>query len=152
MSMTFDQLIKLYILQKNYHTDKDNPANKRNFLGAYSDFMFEMGVFPTNDFAPKLFPNQPRIPFVLFMPTGVIKENPRPLIIHTHGGPNVYMDEKTPHVEIAYFLSQGFIVACPNYRGSTGYPSAPGNEHEEFFKWIEKSKGKHHIYGPEDVY
>lgn len=78
-------------------------------------------------------------------------ENPRPLIIHTHGGPNVYMRKDTPHVEIAYFLSQGFIVACPNYRGSTGYPNLDNN-HSEWFKWIEKAKGKHHIYGPEDVY
>lgn len=47
-----------------------------------------------------------------------------------------------PHTDIAFFLSHGFVVIAPNYRGSTGY----GQEYQE------SVKGMTFIKGAEDVY
>ena len=41
-------------------------------------------------------------------------------IIYVHGGPTAHSEEKF-NAEIQYYLSQGFNVLDPNYRGSTGY-------------------------------
>ncbi|MCW4021303.1 MAG: prolyl oligopeptidase family serine peptidase, partial [Candidatus Bathyarchaeota archaeon] len=41
-------------------------------------------------------------------------------IIHVHGGPTFHTkDEVNPQIQ--YFVSRGFNVLSPNYRGSTGY-------------------------------
>ena len=41
-------------------------------------------------------------------------------IVYVHGGPPVHSEDKY-YAEIQYYLSQGFNVLDPNYRGSTGY-------------------------------
>ena len=41
-------------------------------------------------------------------------------IIYVHGGPTGHVDDSIIP-EIQYFVSQGFNVLAPNYRGSTGY-------------------------------
>ncbi|MDR3477008.1 MAG: hypothetical protein P4M14_03125 [Gammaproteobacteria bacterium] len=111
------------------------------------------GVEVSDLFAPAhpSVPEQPLIPYVLYKPASATAQSPKPLIIHTHGGPHVYIDKNKPHAEIAYYLSHGLVVACPNYRGSALYPNA-SKDPEEWLQWIERSKGKHHITGPEDVY
>ncbi|WP_133137452.1 alpha/beta hydrolase family protein [Legionella rowbothamii] len=152
MSMTLEQLIKLYILQKNAQTKNNTPDSKKLFADEYQRLMKDTPFQFTDKMAPALFKNQPQIPFVLFVPEHNGSEQPpAPLIIHTHGGPNVYMDKNKLHAEIAYFISQGFVVACPNYRGSTGYPEI-GDKPLEWYKWEHECEDKYHIYGPQDVY
>lgn len=151
MPMTLKQLIRLYILQKNHHQDALHPDHKRVFEEEHTKLLADIEVVKEDVMAPPLFKSQPKIPFVLFKPKVADPKNPRPLIIHTHGGPGVYMDKDKPHAEIAYFLSQGYVVACPNYRGSTGYPLV-GDDEPGWGAWKERSKDKHHIYGPEDVF
>ena len=155
MPMTLEQLIKLYILQKDHHQTKAAPSRffavLSSFGAEYSRLLPDASIIKEDMMAPPLFAEQPKIPFVLLKPQNATPTDPKPLIIHTHGGPNVYMDKDKLHAEIAYFLSLGYVVACPNYRGSTGYPSI-GDDMTGWSAWREKSKDKHHIYGPEDVY
>ncbi|HJX07356.1 MAG TPA: alpha/beta fold hydrolase [Actinomycetota bacterium] len=50
-------------------------------------------------------------------------EGPHPLMVFVHGGPHwLYVDEYMPEVQA--YVDQGFLVAMPNYRGSTGYGRA----------------------------
>ena len=46
--------------------------------------------------------------------------NPRGTIIYVHGGPT-YHSLDFMNAEIQFFVSQGFNILDPNYRGSTGY-------------------------------
>ncbi len=41
-------------------------------------------------------------------------------IIYVHGGPTAHSEDRL-NIEIQYYVSQGFHVLDPNYRGSTGY-------------------------------
>lgn len=69
MSMTFDQLVTLYILQKNYHLKKDDPIRKIEFQRPYVEFIDKLNAFgasAADGLAPALFANQPNIPFILF--------------------------------------------------------------------------------------
>lgn len=148
--MTLEQLIKLYILQKNAKIQNDSLSHKL-FTAEYQRLMTNTPYKSTDNMAQSLYKNQPQIPFVLFVPEHQEAHFPAPLIIHTHGGPNVYMDKNKLHAEIAYFISHGFVVACPNYRGSAGYPEN-GDNPLEWQKWGDECKNKYHIYGPQDVY
>ena len=48
------------------------------------------------------------------------KESPAPAVVMIHGGPNWhYSAEWNPLM--AHLASRGYVVLCPNYRGSTGY-------------------------------
>jgi dipeptidyl aminopeptidase/acylaminoacyl peptidase len=50
-------------------------------------------------------------------------EGPWPLLMYVHGGPHwLYEDRFMPAVQA--YVDQGFAVATPNYRGSTGYGRA----------------------------
>ncbi len=50
-------------------------------------------------------------------------EAPHPLMVFVHGGPYwLYEDHYMPEVQA--YVDLGFIVAMPNYRGSTGYGRA----------------------------
>ena len=156
--MLIKQLVNLYILQKDHHQEPLNKEKKRIFEEEYNRLLDDSSISKNQHLAPPLFKGQPNIPFVLFLPKTANAENPAPLIIHTHGGPAVHVNLNLFHAEIAYFLSQGYVVACPNYRGSKGGHCLPENEEqykEELSAWNNweiKSEGKHHIYGPEDVY
>ena len=151
MPMTLQQLINLYILQKNHHKDPSDRGNQKKFENEHARLIADSEVVSEDMMAPSRFKGQPKIPFVLLKPKAADPKSPRPLIVHTHGGPNVYMDKDKPHAEIAYFLSQGYVVACPNYRGSTGYPKQ-GDDPSGWLAWNVKSKDKHHIFGPQDVF
>lgn len=144
MAITLKQLAKLCILQKNFHANGDI-----EYINFYDSLTQELGIKKENIMASSLFDDQPEIPFAFFKAENAIDNNN--LIIHVHGGPHVYFDIDNRHAEVAYFLSQGYTVACVNYRGSTSYPEI-GGDPEGWKRWEIKSKGKHHIYGPEDVY
>ena len=45
---------------------------------------------------------------------------PHPTVVWTHGGPMSY-DTPAFDVTLAYYTSRGYLVAKPNYRGSTSY-------------------------------
>lgn len=50
-------------------------------------------------------------------------EGPWPVLVYVHGGPHwLYEDRFMPAVQA--YVDQGFAVATPNYRGSTGYGRA----------------------------
>ncbi len=56
------------------------------------------------------------VPALLFRP----KQTPAPAVVVIHGGPNWhYSMDWNPMM--AHFASRGYVVLCPNYRGSTGY-------------------------------
>jgi dipeptidyl aminopeptidase/acylaminoacyl peptidase len=57
---------------------------------------------------------------VLFRPPDVTPGRRYPVIVNPHGGPR---DRSTASFDpqAAYFVSQGFLVFRPNFRGSTGY-------------------------------
>jgi dipeptidyl aminopeptidase/acylaminoacyl peptidase len=48
---------------------------------------------------------------------------PRGTIVHVHGGPT-WLAEDRLDAEIQYYVSAGFNVLAPNYRGSTGFSLA----------------------------
>lgn len=143
-SMTLDDLVTLYILQKECHASPDDRNAQQDFDALYEKLTFDASITAAEMYAPSLFKDQPPIPFILFKPNFLDIKALKPIIIHTHGGPQVHMDVGKRHAEIAYFLTQGYWVACVNYRGSTGYPALS--------PWLAKAANKHHIYGPQDVY
>jgi len=50
-------------------------------------------------------------------------EGPHPVMVFVHGGPHwLYEDAYQPEVQA--YVDAGFLVAMPNYRGSTGYGRA----------------------------
>ncbi|MBD3401661.1 alpha/beta fold hydrolase, partial [candidate division GN15 bacterium] len=63
------------------------------------------------------------IPALLYTPKDVAKDGTNPAIISYHGGPP---SQSRPVFQrnIAFALSQGFVVMFPNVRGSTGYGPA----------------------------
>lgn len=70
-------------------------------------------------FADWLFPNErgERVHGWIVEPEG---EGPHPVMLYVHGGPHWhYADDYMPEVQA--FVDAGFLVAMPNYRGSTGY-------------------------------
>ena len=57
-----------------------------------------------------------QVPALLFRS----KQVPAPAVVMIHGGPNWhYSADWNP--QMAYAASCGYVVLCPNYRGSTGY-------------------------------
>ena len=56
------------------------------------------------------------VPALLFRP----KQTPAPAVVMIHGGPNWHYSAEW-NAEMAHFASRGYVVLCPNYRGSTGY-------------------------------
>jgi dipeptidyl aminopeptidase/acylaminoacyl peptidase len=56
------------------------------------------------------------IPALIFRP----KETPAPAVVMIHGGPNWHYSAEWNPI-MAYLASKGYLVLCPNYRGSTGY-------------------------------
>lgn len=63
-----------------------------------------------------------RIPALLYTPDNdtALRNGRRPAIVYPHGGPNVHYDLCWDPVR-QYFAAKGYVVICPNYRGSTGY-------------------------------
>jgi len=56
------------------------------------------------------------VPTLLFRP----KQMPAPAVVMIHGGPNWHYSAEWNPI-MAHLASRGYVVLCPNYRGSTGY-------------------------------
>ncbi|MCS6910977.1 MAG: S9 family peptidase, partial [Anaerolineales bacterium] len=64
------------------------------------------------------------IPGFLFLPSEPTEHadqrRGRPGIVYPHGGPNAQYDLSWDPLR-QYFVAKGYVILCPNYRGSTGY-------------------------------
>jgi dipeptidyl aminopeptidase/acylaminoacyl peptidase len=87
----------------------------QSFVGGYerSDFVRpNLVVYPSFDGTP--------ISAFLYLPPNAKHDGTYPGIIYPHGGPTwQHMNDWFPQSQ--YFVSHGFVVIAPNYRGSTGY-------------------------------
>lgn len=150
--MTLEELISLYILQKDYHRASQAEKANHPFVLKHKELMQKYNIKVSTEMADNIFPGQPRIPFVILKPEIPAGEK-RSVIVHTHGGPHVYFHEDTPHAEIMYLLSRGYIVVCPEYRGSNYFPAQLGTPDEKnIFNLHINSKDNLHVLAPEDVY
>jgi dipeptidyl aminopeptidase/acylaminoacyl peptidase len=69
-------------------------------------------VYPSYDETP--------IASFLYIPPNIKPDNSHPAIVYPHGGPQwEHFNSWFPRLQ--YFLSQGYIIIAPNYRGSTGF-------------------------------
>jgi len=73
------------------------------------------------------------VPAMLYRPTWLPRDQRGyPAIVHPHGGPtDQYGMEWDPFVQ--YLVAKGYVVLCPNFRGSTGYGKA--FEDGNHFNW-----------------
>ena len=56
----------------------------------------------------------------LYLPSNTEPDRSHPAIVYPHGGPTwQHMNDWYPSLQ--YFVSHGFVVIAPNYRGSTGF-------------------------------
>jgi dipeptidyl aminopeptidase/acylaminoacyl peptidase len=56
----------------------------------------------------------------LYIPPNIKQDRSNPAIVYPHGGPQwEHFNGWYPRLQ--YFLSQGYIIIAPNYRGSTGF-------------------------------
>jgi dipeptidyl aminopeptidase/acylaminoacyl peptidase len=56
----------------------------------------------------------------LYLPANIEPDASHPAIVVPHGGPTwQHVNDWFPSIQ--YFVSHGFVVVAPNYRGSTGY-------------------------------
>lgn len=112
------------------------------------------GLSPENFVAPELihYPNKngDMIPAFVYKPADASPDNPSPVIVHFHGGPE---SQTRPYFDknLQYFVNElGATVIRPNIRGSAGYGktyvSLDDNENRmksvedagDLFTWIEK--------------
>lgn len=56
----------------------------------------------------------------VFIPKGLDLNKKYPLMLYSHGGVHGDLDTYSAHI-IRELISQGYVVVCPDYRGSTGY-------------------------------
>lgn len=148
-------LAELCILQKDYHRLK-TPEATNAFNRAHDQWRDQIGVTVEHKMVAPVFPDQTYIPYVMLKPA-IAATTLCPLIIHTHGGPHVYFDPDTRHAEIMYYLSHGYVVACPNYRGSNSFPIQLLDKDIQVKQSVQfmahsKSRQNLHVTGPEDVY
>lgn len=97
MPMILSQLVKLNILQKNKLENPAIPFFRCVFDVEFRALTKDVGIVAEEVMAPALFAGQPKIPFVLFKPKAASPQTLQPLIIHTHGGPHVYMEKTNCH-------------------------------------------------------
>jgi len=72
----------------------------------------QLAVYPSFDGTP--------IASFLYLPPNIEPDGSHPAIVYPHGGPMwQHMNDWYPHLQ--YFVSHGFVVIAPNYRGSTGF-------------------------------
>jgi dipeptidyl aminopeptidase/acylaminoacyl peptidase len=72
----------------------------------------QLAVYPSFDGTP--------IASFLYVPPNMGPDASHPAIVYPHGGPMwQHMNDWFPRLQ--YFVSHGFVVIAPNYRGSTGF-------------------------------
>jgi dipeptidyl aminopeptidase/acylaminoacyl peptidase len=80
--------------------------NQENFVNPH------LVVYPSYDETP--------IASFLYIPPNIKADSSHPAIVYPHGGPQwEHFNSWFPRLQ--YFLSHGYIIIAPNYRGSTGY-------------------------------
>jgi len=154
-ALTEKDLYHLLIEQINYHQNPDDSTFGLKIQALYRRYgRVEKRVVPA--LSQELFPKMIDLPVLVFIPHSASEHSLAPAIIHVHGGPQVIIDEDTVHAEIAYFLSHGFVVFCPNYRGSAditlcqpGDPWCKAACELMLFLRLEKADLVH--TGPEDI-
>lgn len=86
-----------------------------SFVGGYKSSNFvrpNLVVYPSYDETP--------IAAFLYLPSNAKPDDSRPAIVYPHGGPTAqHLNDWFPQLQ--YFVSHGFVVIAPNYRGSTGF-------------------------------
>jgi dipeptidyl aminopeptidase/acylaminoacyl peptidase len=65
----------------------------------------------------------------IFIPQKLDRNKKHPLLVLPHGGVHANFDTYYTHI-IRELMAQGYIVAAPEYRGSTGYG-------KRFYEWID---------------
>ncbi len=63
------------------------------------------------------------IPALLYRPRNLLPGRRPPAVVLIHGGPN-WQQQNTWEPGIQVLTHEGYVVLCPNYRGSTGYGRA----------------------------
>lgn len=148
MFISDKELLFLYILQKNFK-ELNSFDSKKLFEEAYNSYFSAFEISIEEKLAPSMFPGQPPIPFTLFKPISASAKSPKPLVVHTHGGPNVYFGKDNKLAEfLPLLININCVIACPNYRGSSDHPHP--EERENWLSWKEKANFR--VHGPEDVY
>ena len=79
-------------------------------------------VYPSHVWYPSLDEGM-LIPALLYQPRDIIPGSLPPAIVYVHGGPTGQQDNDW-YPQIQDFVIRGYVVICPNYRGSTGYGKA----------------------------
>jgi dipeptidyl aminopeptidase/acylaminoacyl peptidase len=80
--------------------------NRENFVPP------QLVVYPSFDLT--------QIASFLYLPANIEPDASHPAIVVPHGGPTwQHVNDWFPSIQ--YFVSHGFVVIAPNYRGSTGY-------------------------------
>src|SRR5947207_2322020 len=69
-------------------------------------------VYPSYDETP--------IASFLYIPANIKQDNSHPAIIYPHGGPQ-WEHFNSWYPRLQYFVSHGYVVMAPNFRGSTGF-------------------------------
>jgi len=69
-------------------------------------------VYPSYDETP--------IASFLYIPANIKQDNSNPAIIYPHGGPQ-WEHFNSWYPRLQYFVSHGYVVMAPNFRGSTGF-------------------------------
>jgi dipeptidyl aminopeptidase/acylaminoacyl peptidase len=114
--------------QTNVHTEPlpqmDAQLKRQLNLLLWSERLRDVATLDTLHFAsPAKVPatNDLIIPVLTFRPRAPLHFKKRPLIVFAHGEihGNVVTDEE-PHI-VRELLEQGYMVAAPDYRGSSGY-------------------------------
>jgi len=87
----------------------------QSLVGGYESHDFvrpHTVVYPSFDSTP--------VAAFLYLPLNTHPDRAHPAIIYPHGGPTwQHMNDWFPQLQ--YFVSHGFVVMAPNYRGSTGF-------------------------------
>ncbi len=72
----------------------------------------QLVIYPSYDGTP--------IASFLYLPANIQADSSHPAIVYPHGGPTwQHMNDWFPRIQ--YFVSHGFVVIAPNFRGSTGF-------------------------------
>lgn len=76
-------------------------------------------VLPRHVWYPSLDPDV-QVPALLYVPKDLPTDRKPPAILYVHGGPTSQHDNDW-YPAVNDFVARGYVVICPNYRGSTGY-------------------------------
>lgn len=155
--LTTLELADLLIQQKDYHSDGRVGEKAKLFESSIEEIYREESVSVGYEFVPSSDGLAAPMPVVVFKPQSASAERPAPVIIHVHGGPHVHVTPETKHAEIAYFLSHGYVVVAPNYRGSSlpsreAYEQLSPRQYDELERLQYLPKGLEPVCGPQDVY